>query len=68
VAFITPRLGATLVDAARNLATAYGFGDAATSPAAYLIRPDGYVSYRSAAIDESRLFAHLEATTIRTGA
>ena len=63
----TAVFGATLVDADGNLATAYGFGDAATTPAAYLIRPDGFGSYRSAALDEGRLLAHLATTTIRIG-
>jgi hypothetical protein len=61
----TAVFGATLVDADGNLATAYGFGDAATTPAAYLIRPDGYVSYRSAAVDEGRVLAHLATTTLQ---
>lgn len=61
----TAVFGATLVDADGNLATAYGFGDAATTPAACLIRPDGYVSYRSAAVDEDRLLAHLATTTLQ---
>lgn len=61
----TAVFGATLVDADGNLAAAYGFGDADTTPAAYLVRPDGYVSYRSAALDATRLFAHLTATTLQ---
>jgi hypothetical protein len=61
----TAVFGATLVDADGNLSAAYGFGEAATTPAAYLIRPDGYVSYRSSALDVARLFAHLGATTLQ---
>jgi 2-polyprenyl-6-methoxyphenol hydroxylase-like FAD-dependent oxidoreductase len=60
----TAVFGATLVDADGNLAAAYGFGDAATTPAGCLVRPDGYVSYRSSALEISRLFAHLAATTL----
>jgi hypothetical protein len=58
-------IGATVVDGDGNLAAAYGFGEAITTPSAYLVRPDGYVSYRSSALDATRLFAHLTATTIR---
>lgn len=57
--------GDTLVDAAGNLAAAYGFGDVEDSPAAVLIRPDGYLSYRSSAADAEQVVAHLAATTLR---
>lgn len=57
--------GDTLVDVQGNLAAAYGFGDTVEAPAAVLIRPDGYLSYRSGAVDAARLLAHLEATTLR---
>ena len=52
--------GSTVVDAAGNLATAYGF----EAPAVTLIRPDGYLSHRSAGLDPDRVVAHLEATTL----
>jgi 2-polyprenyl-6-methoxyphenol hydroxylase-like FAD-dependent oxidoreductase len=55
--------GDTLVDADGNLAAAYDFGDADVE--GVLIRPDGYLSYRSAAVDSGRLLAHLGATTLR---
>lgn len=61
----TAVFGATLVDQHGNLAAAYGFGDASTAPAACLVRPDGYVSYRSSRLDIGRLFAHLAATTLQ---
>ena len=53
--------GTTVRDADGNLAAAYGFGEA-SGPAAFLIRPDGYVSYRTAALDLDRLFDHLTLT------
>jgi 2-polyprenyl-6-methoxyphenol hydroxylase-like FAD-dependent oxidoreductase len=61
----TAVFGATLVDQDGNAAAAYGFDDADTTPGAYLIRPDGYVSYRSSKLDTGRLFAHLAATTLQ---
>ena len=61
-------LGTTLVDGQANLAAAYGFDAAAEVPQACLIRPDGYVSYRSAAVDAGRLVEHLSTTTMRVGA
>jgi hypothetical protein len=53
--------GVTVRDADGELAVAYGFGSGSGS-AAYLIRPDGYVSYRTAALDLDRLFEHLALT------
>jgi hypothetical protein len=50
-----------LCDADGNLAAAYGFGDADLLPAACLVRPDGYVSDRTAAVDV-RLLDHLRLT------
>jgi 2-polyprenyl-6-methoxyphenol hydroxylase-like FAD-dependent oxidoreductase len=58
-------LGTTLVDQNGNLSAAYGFSDASTVPAAVLVRPDGYLAYRSSAVDAGRLLAHLTATTLR---
>lgn len=49
-------------DAGGNLAAAYGFGDADLVPAACLVRPDGYLSYRAAAVDTDRLLDHLRLT------
>ena len=60
--------GTTLVDADGNLSAAYGFGDGSPVPAAVLVRPDGYLSYRSSAVDVERLLAHLSATTLRIDA
>jgi hypothetical protein len=60
--------GTTLLDADGNLAAAYGFGDGSPAPAAVLVRPDGYLSYRSSAVDVGRLLAHLSATTLRIDA
>lgn len=56
--------GFTFVDSDGHLATAYGFPASidGSAPAAYLIRPDGYVSYRSTALDAVRLFEHLGKT------
>ena len=51
--------GRTVRDADGNLSAAYGFGGAA---AAYLIRPDGYVGYRTSDLDVERLTSHLAAT------
>ena len=53
--------GVSLSDADGKLAAAYGVTDVA-EPAAYLIRPDGYVGYRSAAVDIDHLLAHLGRT------
>jgi hypothetical protein len=53
--------GRVLCDADGNLAAAYGFGDADLLPAASLVRPDGYVSDRTAAVDV-RLLDHLRLT------
>ncbi len=50
--------GPVLRDADGNLAAAYGFSDGA----ACLIRPDGYVGYRSASADVGPLLAHLSLT------
>ena len=57
--------GSTLVDADGRLAAAYGFASADGIPAAVLVRPDGYVAYRSSAVDATRLSAYLAATTLR---
>ena len=61
--------GVTFRDAAGRVASAYGFdvdrgADAPQvgSIPAYLIRPDGFVSYRTSAIDLDRLAAHLART------
>ena len=56
--------GDTLVDARGTLAAAYGFGATPNAPDAVLIRPDGYLSYRSTAVDAQRVLAHLAATTL----
>jgi 2-polyprenyl-6-methoxyphenol hydroxylase-like FAD-dependent oxidoreductase len=53
--------GVTVRDEAGNLAAAYGFG-AGRGAAAFLIRPDGYVGYRSVALNVDRLFEHLALT------
>ena len=50
---------------------AYGFlsasdGDQSAVPA-YLIRPDGYISYRSSALDSERLLTHLARTFASLG-
>lgn len=60
--------GTTLIDGQANLAAAYGFAAADEVPQACLIRPDGYVSYRSAAVDAGRLVEHLSKTTMRVSA
>ena len=60
--------GTTLLDTDGNLSAAYGFGDGSPVPAAVLVRPDGYLSYRSSAVDVERLMAHLSATTLRIDA
>ena len=58
--------GATLADGEGNLARSYGFSTTSTSELAgvpaYLIRPDGYVGYRTSALDPGRLRAHLSRT------
>jgi 2-polyprenyl-6-methoxyphenol hydroxylase-like FAD-dependent oxidoreductase len=54
--------GRVLCDANGDLAAAYGFGDADLLPAACLVRPDGYVSFRTAAVDVDRLLDHLRLT------
>ena len=58
--------GATLADRDGNLARSYGFSTTSTSELAgvpaYLIRPDGYVGYRTSALDPGRLRAHLSRT------
>jgi hypothetical protein len=58
----TPTCGARVVHADTNLTAAYGFGGADLLPAACLVRPDGYVSYRTAAVDIDRLLDHLRLT------
>ncbi len=54
--------GRVFCDAGGNLSAAYGFGDADPVPAACLVRPDGYLSYRTAAVDTDRLLDHLRLT------
>jgi 2-polyprenyl-6-methoxyphenol hydroxylase-like FAD-dependent oxidoreductase len=53
--------GVTVRDAQGNLAEGYGFA-AEGAPAAFLIRPDGYVGYRTAELDAGRLLEHLALT------
>ena len=48
-------LGAILTDPTGELHELYG----ASGPTAYLVRPDGYVGFRSAPADEGRLLEHL---------
>ena len=55
--------GTTVCDADGKLTTAYGLAGH-TSPALYLVRPDGYVGYRSATMDSEHLLAHLSRTLI----
>lgn len=47
-----------------KLAAAYGFGTADEAPAVCLIRPDGYVGYRTGAADTERLVTHLRRTIV----
>jgi hypothetical protein len=56
--------GRVLTDAGGNLAAAYGFGAAEGSPAACLVRPDGYISDRSPAVDVEQLLGHLRLTML----
>ena len=63
--------GVTLVDGENTVLEAYGFlsasdGDQSAVPA-YLIRPDGYISYRSSALDCERLLTHLARTFASLG-
>ena len=51
--------GPMVRDAGGKLAEAYGFG---ADAGAFLIRPDGYVSYRTTGLDADRLLAHLALT------
>ncbi len=52
--------GSVFRDGDGEFATAYATGDVAA--AAYLIRPDGYVSYRSSSPTATKLYAHLRRT------
>ena len=58
--------GATFVDRYGNLAQSYGISTTATNELAgvpaYLIRPDGYVGYRTSALDPERPSTHLGRT------
>jgi hypothetical protein len=54
--------GRALCDADKSLTAAYGFGDADRIPAACLVRPDGYIGYRTAAVDIDALLDHLRLT------
>lgn len=54
--------GRILADGDGNFAAAYEFGESDATPAAWLVRPDGYVGYRSSAVDVDRLLAHLRLT------
>ena len=55
--------GITLQDDEGNLAAAYGFDSAADRcPAAYLIRPDGYIGYRSSCLEIGELLDALSRT------
>jgi 2-polyprenyl-6-methoxyphenol hydroxylase-like FAD-dependent oxidoreductase len=55
--------GNTVRDSDGNLAAAYGFGGTGTV-AAYVIRPDGYVGYRTSELDLERLLTHLSTTMV----
>jgi 2-polyprenyl-6-methoxyphenol hydroxylase-like FAD-dependent oxidoreductase len=58
--------GATLADRDGNFAQSYGISTTPTTQLAgvpaYLIRPDGYVGYRTSALDPERLRTHLGRT------
>ena len=53
--------GAVIWDRDGNLCRAYGFAGL-DAPAAYLVRPDGYIGARSSAVDTGRLLDHLGKT------
>lgn len=57
--------GRVIGDGSGKLASAYGFAASATTLAGYLIRPDGYIAYRSPALDIKCLLEHLATTTMR---
>jgi hypothetical protein len=54
--------GRVLADADGNLAAAYGFTETGISPAVCLVRPDGYISFRSAAAHIDELIDHISLT------
>lgn len=56
--------GRVIADGSGKLASAYGFAASANTLAGYLIRPDGYIGYRSPALDTTRLLDHLACTTL----
>ena len=53
--------GNVFADSQGNVARAYGFGDVS---GVCLVRPDGYVGYRSRGLDAAGLLEHLGATTM----
>jgi 2-polyprenyl-6-methoxyphenol hydroxylase-like FAD-dependent oxidoreductase len=57
---LTDGSGTILVDSARTFATAYRTG--ASRAAAFLLRPDGYVSYRSGQPEACAVLGHLRHT------
>lgn len=64
-ATVGERSGITLQDARGNLAAAYGLGSpSGADPPAYLIRPDGYVGYRTSGLDLERLVRHLARSVV----
>ena len=54
--------GRVFLDSDGNLARAYGFDGGALAPC--LVRPDGYVGYRSRTLDVDGLFHHLARTMV----
>jgi len=55
--------GITLRDQDGNLGRTYDLDGIAT-PGAVLIRPDGYIGYRTSSVDADRILAHLSATFV----
>ncbi|WP_111766121.1 FAD-dependent monooxygenase [Nakamurella deserti] len=55
--------GITFRDASGTLAAAYGFAQPGRL-GAYLVRPDGYVGYRTASLDVGHLLTHLQHTFV----